>query len=73
MFWRPSAREWFEFPKYKMLEDDKRFSQFDEDRDPREGDSQKIRLSDYTHVLQQIGRHQNHYHDDCREHPGADH
>jgi hypothetical protein len=44
MFWafRPSAREWFEFPKYKMLEDDKRFSEFDEDWDPREGDYPKI-------------------------------
>jgi hypothetical protein len=41
IFWasRPVARKWFEFPKYKMLEDDKRFSEFDEDRDPREGDS----------------------------------
>ena len=28
IFWaiRPSARKWFEFPKYKMLEDEKRFS-----------------------------------------------
>jgi hypothetical protein len=44
IFWafRPSAREWFEFPKHKMLEDDKRFSEFDEDRDLREGDSPKI-------------------------------
>jgi hypothetical protein len=34
IFWasRPVARKWFEFPKYKMLEDDKRFSEFDEDR-----------------------------------------
>ena len=40
IFWafRPVAREWFEYPKYKMLEDDKRFSEFDEDRDPRGGD-----------------------------------
>lgn len=39
MFWafRPVARKWFEFPKYKMLEDDKRFSEFGEDLNPREG------------------------------------
>jgi hypothetical protein len=39
IFWafRPVARKWFEFPKYKMLEDDKRFFEFDEDLDPREG------------------------------------
>jgi hypothetical protein len=44
IFWafRPVAREWFEYPKYKMLEDDKRFSEFNEDRDPRGGDSPKI-------------------------------
>jgi hypothetical protein len=44
MFWafRPVARKWFEFPKYKMLEDDRRFSEFDEDRDPREGHSPKL-------------------------------
>jgi hypothetical protein len=44
IFWafRPVARKWFEFPKYKMLEDDKRFSEFDEDWDPHEGDSSKI-------------------------------
>jgi hypothetical protein len=44
IFWvsQPVARKWFEFPKYKMLEDDKRFSEFDEDRDPREGDSPKL-------------------------------
>jgi hypothetical protein len=35
IFWafRPVARKWFEFPKYKMLEDDRRFSEFDEHRD----------------------------------------
>jgi hypothetical protein len=35
IFWvfRPVARKWFEFPKYKMLEDDRRFSEFDEQRD----------------------------------------
>jgi hypothetical protein len=39
IFWafRPVARKWLEFPKYKMLEDDKRFFEFDEDLDPREG------------------------------------
>ena len=44
IFWasRPVAREWFEFPKYKMLEDNDRFSKFDEDRDSREGDSPNI-------------------------------
>ena len=41
IFWafRPVAREWFEYPKYKMLEDDERFSKFDEDRDRREEDN----------------------------------
>ena len=24
---RPSVRQWFEFPKYKMLEDERRFSE----------------------------------------------
>jgi hypothetical protein len=44
IFWasQPVARTWFEFPKYKMLEDDRRFSDFDEDRDSREGDSSKL-------------------------------
>jgi hypothetical protein len=39
IFWafRPSAREWFEFPKYKMLEDNERFSEFDEDRESVKG------------------------------------
>jgi len=39
IFWafRPVARKWFEFPKYKMLEDDKRFSEFDQDRESRKG------------------------------------
>ena len=39
MFWlfRPVARKWFEFPKYKMLEDEKRFSELSEDLDPHEG------------------------------------
>ena len=36
---RPAIRQWFEFPKYKMLEDEKRFSGSDKERDPREGDS----------------------------------
>jgi hypothetical protein len=44
IFWafRPVARKWFEFPKYKMLEDDRRFSELDEDRDRRTGDGPKI-------------------------------
>jgi hypothetical protein len=44
IFWvfRPVARKWFEFPKYKMLEDDRRFSEFDEARDRRKGDSPKL-------------------------------
>jgi hypothetical protein len=44
IFWafRPVTQKWFEFPKYKMLEDAKRSSQCDEDRDPREGDSPEI-------------------------------
>jgi hypothetical protein len=35
IFWtfRPVAREWFEFPKYKMLEDERRFSGSDKERD----------------------------------------
>jgi hypothetical protein len=41
LFWglKSSAREWFEFPKYKMLEDDKRFSELEEDLGPRTADS----------------------------------
>ena len=37
IFWaiRPVARKWFEFPKYKMLEDEKRFSELEADRDRR--------------------------------------
>ena len=35
----PSVRKWFEFPKYKMLEDERRFSDADKERDPREGES----------------------------------
>ena len=44
IFWifRPVARKWFEFPKYKMLEDDRRFSEFDEDPDQRGGDTSEI-------------------------------
>jgi hypothetical protein len=39
IFWafRPVTRKLFEFPKYKMLEDDKRFSESPEDLDPHEG------------------------------------
>jgi cbb3-type cytochrome oxidase subunit 3 len=40
LYWafRPSVRKWFEFPKYKMLEDERRFSEADTERDPREGE-----------------------------------
>ena len=40
LYWafRPSVRQWFEFPKYKMLEDERRFSGSDKERDPGEGD-----------------------------------
>jgi cbb3-type cytochrome oxidase subunit 3 len=43
LYWafRPSVRKWFEFPKYKMLEDERRFSEADKERDPREGESPK--------------------------------
>jgi hypothetical protein len=29
LYWafRPTVRQWFEFPKYKMLEDERRFSE----------------------------------------------
>lgn len=35
LYWalRPSIREWFEFPKYKMLADERRFSESDKKRD----------------------------------------
>jgi hypothetical protein len=35
LYWafRPSVREWFEFPKYKMLADERRFSESDKKRD----------------------------------------
>jgi hypothetical protein len=38
LYWafRPAVRQWFEFPKYKMLEDERRFSEPDTERDPRE-------------------------------------
>jgi hypothetical protein len=41
LYWafRPSVRRWFEFPKYKMLEDERRFSEADKERDSREGES----------------------------------
>jgi hypothetical protein len=40
LYWafRPSVRKWFEFPKYKMLEDERRFSEADTERDPCEGE-----------------------------------
>ena len=33
LYWafRPAVRQWFEFPKYKMLEDEKRFSGLDKE------------------------------------------
>jgi hypothetical protein len=39
LYWafRPDVRQWFEFPKYKMLEDERRFSQAAKERNPREG------------------------------------
>ena len=36
---RPAARKWFEFPKYKMLEDEKRFSELEAGRDRRPADN----------------------------------
>ena len=41
LYWafRPAVRKWFEFPKYKMLEDERRFSEADKARKAREGDS----------------------------------
>ena len=41
LYWafRPAVRQWFEFPKYKMLEDERRFSDVDKVREAREGDS----------------------------------
>ena len=41
IFWafRPVTRKWFEFPKYKMLEDERRFSEADKAREAREGDA----------------------------------
>jgi cbb3-type cytochrome oxidase subunit 3 len=36
---RPAVRKWFEFPKYKMLEDERRFSEADKAREAREGDA----------------------------------
>ena len=43
IFWtiRPVARRWFEFPKYKMLEDEKRFSELEAARDQRTADNQR--------------------------------
>lgn len=37
LYWafRPAVRQWFEFPKYKMLEDEKRFSEFGRNHEPR--------------------------------------
>jgi hypothetical protein len=43
LYWafRPSAREWFEFPKHKMLEEEKRFSELDKESDRSQADSRK--------------------------------
>ena len=40
LYWafRPAVRQWFEFPKYKMLEDERRFSELGRSREPRTGD-----------------------------------
>jgi hypothetical protein len=41
LYWafHPSVRKWFEFPKYKMLEDERRFAEADQERNPPEEDS----------------------------------
>jgi hypothetical protein len=41
LYWafRPAVRRWFEFPKYKMLEDERRFSEAGKERYSREGES----------------------------------
>jgi hypothetical protein len=41
LYWAfcPAVRKWFEFPKYKMLEDERRFSEADKAREAREGDA----------------------------------
>jgi hypothetical protein len=43
LYWAlgPSAREWFEFPKYKMLEDERRFSELDKESDRSQADTRK--------------------------------
>ena len=38
---RPSVRKWFEFPKYKMLEDERRFSEIDKESDRSQANSSK--------------------------------
>jgi hypothetical protein len=41
LYWafRPSVRKWFEFPKYKMLEDERRFSELDKESDRSQANS----------------------------------
>lgn len=40
LYWafRRAVRQWFEFPKYKMLEDERRFSESDRGPGPRTAD-----------------------------------
>jgi hypothetical protein len=40
LYWafRPAIRQWFEFPKYKMLEDEGRFSESHKNPGPRTAD-----------------------------------
>lgn len=42
-FWafRPSVRQWFEFPKYKMLQDERRFAASEKVWGPRAAHSTK--------------------------------
>jgi cbb3-type cytochrome oxidase subunit 3 len=37
LYWafRPALRQWFEYPKYKMLEDEKKFSDLSTNQGPR--------------------------------------
>jgi hypothetical protein len=43
LYWafRPSVRKWFEFPKYKMLEVERRFSELDKESDRSQANSPK--------------------------------
>ena len=44
LYWafRPAVRQWFEFPKYKMLEDEKRYSGLDKESDSSKANSPKL-------------------------------